>query len=182
IRPYASSDLCWGRAIAGRLHAVLEQLDSGAAGRCRSPAILQGQGAKRGNLSDRTISRVRLLPPAGSPIAVLAVASNLLHLVGEPGNYLEQVAHNSVVRNLEDGSVLVLVDGNDRFRGAHPGKMLYGARDSHRNVQVGAHQPPRLTDLVGGRPPSVIGYGAGGSYCRVADGGGQVFHQLEVFR
>ena len=60
--------------------------------------------------------------------------------------------------------------------------MLDGTGDSDGDVEVGAHQAARLPDLIGGGPPAVVGHRAGGADRGVADGVGQVFHQLEVFR
>src|ERR1051325_1900273 len=47
-------------------------------------------------------------------------AMQLLYLFGEPGYYLEQVPDDSVVRDLEDRRVLVLVDRDDHLGRAHP--------------------------------------------------------------
>jgi hypothetical protein len=60
--------------------------------------------------------------------------------------------------------------------------MLDGARNSHRNIELGTHHPPGLTDLVGGRPPAVVGDRSGRADRGVAEGGGEIFHQLEVLR
>ena len=55
----------------------------------------------------------------------LVVLLRLAHRFGERRNYLEHIADDSVVRNFEDRRVLVLIDGDDRLRGAHACQMLY---------------------------------------------------------
>ena len=93
---------------------------------------------------------------------------------------LEQIADDPVVRHLEDRRVLVLVDRDDRLGRAHPRQVLDRARDPDGDVQIGAHHPPGLSDLIGGRTPAVIRDGARGAHGRVAEGGRQILDQLEV--
>src|SRR4051812_49783948 len=99
---------------------------------------------------------------SGGSVSLLRLA----HRARERGNDLEHVPHDAVVGDLEDRRLLVLVDGDDRLRGAHPGEVLDGARDADGDVQVGAHDAARLADLVAVRPPAVVGHRA-----RCADGG-----------
>src|SRR5580658_408261 len=50
---------------------------------------------------------------------------------------LEQVADDAVVGDLEDRRLFILVDGDDHFRILHPGKVLDGARDADRDIELG---------------------------------------------
>src|SRR5262245_38081953 len=61
---------------------------------------------------------------------------------------LEEVAHYTVVGHLEDRRFLVLVDRHDGLAVLHAGKMLDGAGDADRNVEVGRHHLAGLADLV----------------------------------
>src|SRR5438445_9162264 len=112
----------------------------------------------------------------------LVVLLRLAHRFGERRNYLEHIADDSVVRNFEDRRVLVLIDGDDRLRGAHACQMLYRSRDSDGDVKLGAHQPPGLSDLIAMGTPAIVRDGAGGTDCRVAKSGGEIFDELEILR
>ena len=50
-----------------------------------------------------------------------------LFLLDENGNYFEDIAYYAVVGNVENGRVLVLVNGYDDIRRLHAGKVLYGS-------------------------------------------------------
>src|SRR5947209_13846695 len=62
---------------------------------------------------------------------------------------LEDVAHDAVIGDLEDGRFLVLVDRDDRLGRTHSGEMLNRSGDAHGDVQLRAHLTSRLADLVG---------------------------------
>src|SRR5690606_10958850 len=71
-------------------------------------------------------------------------------------------------------------DGDDDLAVLHAGQVLYGTRDSHRDIELGCDDLAGLADLV------VVGYETGidrGARC--ADRGvelvGQRFQDLEVF-
>src|SRR5258706_11841017 len=68
--------------------------------------------------------------------------------LGERGHDLEQIAHQAVVGDLEDGRIGVLVDGDDAAGRRHPRQMLDRARDAHRDVQLRRHRLARLPDLL----------------------------------
>ena len=51
----------------------------------------------------------------------LLLGQFLLDQLGQGGNDLEEVAHDAVVRDVEDGSGLILVDGNDKIGFFHAG-------------------------------------------------------------
>src|SRR3974390_2581321 len=61
---------------------------------------------------------------------LLARCSAIGQLLGqlrlERGHDLEQIADETVIRDLEDGRFLVFVDGDDDFRVFHAGEMLNG--------------------------------------------------------
>src|ERR1051325_5836880 len=67
---------------------------------------------------------------------------------------LEQVAHDAVIRDLEDGCLRVLVDRDDATRRRHPREVLDRAGDPDRDVELGAHRLARLPDLVAVRAPA----------------------------
>jgi hypothetical protein len=58
--------------------------------------------------------------------------------------------------------------------------MLDGAGDSDRDVQLRAHLPAGLTDLIAVRTPTVVGHGARGADRRIAERRGKVLDELEV--
>ena len=82
-------------------------------------------------------------------------------LLDELGNDLVQIADDAVGGNIEDGGVLVLVDGDDVLGILHTGNVLDGTGDAQCNVDAGMHGLAGLTDLMVGRQPALIGDGAG---------------------
>src|SRR5712691_10642162 len=66
----------------------------------------------------------RMLPPI-SPLLL----QEFLELGGQERRHLEEIPHDAVVGDLEDGGLGVLVDRADHLRGAHPRQVLDGARD-----------------------------------------------------
>src|SRR5512132_1053450 len=54
-----------------------------------------------------------------------AAAPGLPDFFRQPRHDFEQITYDPVVGDLEDRRVLVLVDRDDRPRGAHPGEMLH---------------------------------------------------------
>src|SRR3954447_1049187 len=112
----------------------------------------------------------------------LLLTSSLLDLCGESRQDLEQVADNAVVGNLEDRSVLVLVDGDNGLGGSHSGKVLDRSRNSNGDIQIRADQPPGLADLIGWRTPAIIGHGASGTHRGITDCRRQLLNQLEILR
>ena len=59
-----------------------------------------------------------------------------------------QVAHDSVMRHLEDGRILVGVDRNDLRRVLHSGEMLHRAGDAAADEERGTNRNARLSDLA----------------------------------
>src|SRR4051812_1908682 len=84
----------------------------------------------------------------------------LAHRLRQRGDDLHHVAHDAVVRNLEDRRLLVLVDSDDRLRRAHASEMLNGARDADGDVELRAHLAACLTDLIAVWTPAIVGHGA----------------------
>ena len=58
------------------------------------------------------------------------------------------VAHESVVGDLEDRGVAVLIDRHDDLGVLHPGEMLDGARDAHGHVELRRDDLAGLADLI----------------------------------
>ena len=63
------------------------------------------------------------------------------------GHDLEQVADDTVVRDLENRRLLVLVDGDDHAAVLHSRQVLDRPRDADRDVQLRRDDFPRLPDL-----------------------------------
>ena len=76
------------------------------------------------------------------------------------GNDLEQVAHDTVVSHLEDGSGIVLVHGDDALGILHAGLVLDGAGDAQCDVDLGMDGLAGLANLMVGREPAVVYYRA----------------------
>ena len=69
-----------------------------------------------------------------------------LDLLDQLRHDLEQIAHDAVVSNAEDGSTLVLVDGDDALRILHTGGVLDSTRDTQSHIDLGVHSLAGLTD------------------------------------
>src|SRR5712692_5224824 len=63
----------------------------------------------------------------------------LAELGGELRQRLEQIGDETVVGDLEDRSLLVLVDGDDHLRILHAGEVLDGAGNPDRDIELGRH-------------------------------------------
>ena len=86
-------------------------------------------------------ARVRHLRRAAGPAGWTETELPSLLLPGlkcanELGNNLEDVADHTVVRDLEDRRVPVLVDGDDHLRGLHAGPVLDRAGNAQRDIQL----------------------------------------------
>ena len=86
-----------------------------------------------------------------------------LDLLDELGNDLVQIADDAVGGNIEDGGVLVLVDGDDVLGILHTGNVLDGTGDAQSNIDAGMHGLAGLADLMVSRQPALIGDGTGGT-------------------
>ena len=71
-----------------------------------------------------------------------------LELLGQLRHDLEQVADEADVRDLEDRRFLVLVDGDDRLRILHAGKVLDRAGNADRDIDFGSDDLAGLADLI----------------------------------
>src|SRR5687768_191291 len=69
---------------------------------------------------------------------------------------LEHVPDDTVVRDLEDGCFGILVDGDNGLGRAHAGQMLDSTGDADGDVQLWAHLPAGLSDLIGVGAPAFI--------------------------
>src|ERR1700751_5375308 len=76
------------------------------------------------------------------------------------GDDFEEVADNSVIGYLEDGGVLILVDGGDCARAFHAYDMLDSAADSQREIELGRDGLARAADLALHREPAFVADGA----------------------
>ena len=121
------------------------------------------------------------MPFAGHGSCCLQAGSSLggLDLLDEFGNDLVQIADDAVSGNVEDGGVLVLVDGDDVLGVLHTGNVLDGTRDAQGNVDAGMHGLTGLADLVVSRQPALIGDGTG-STDNTAQSLGQLLSQLDA--
>src|SRR6185437_7853665 len=142
----------------------------------RSATMKRSTGSGGWYCEGRVGSEVMKLP-GGVTCSMLL---RLLHRVGQHRHNLQYIAHDAVVRQLEDGCLAVLVDRDDRARRAHAGQMLDRAGDAARDVQVGTHEPPGLSDLIAVRTPAIIRDGTRGAHGRVAERRGEILEQREV--
>src|SRR6185295_19809340 len=116
-------------------------------------------------------------PVASSPPAGLL--AGLLQLCFQFRQHLKQVCHQSVVGDLENRRLAVLVDGDDHLAVLHAGEMLDGAGDADGNVELGRHDLAGLADLVVVRHEAGIDRGAAGAD-RGAELVGDLFQEREV--
>ena len=75
-------------------------------------------------------------------------------------DYLEEILHNAIVCELEDGGLGVLVNGHDGLGSAHACQMLDGARDAACDVEVRLHRLACLPYLMGIGDPAGIHRGS----------------------
>ncbi len=76
------------------------------------------------------------------------------------GTTLNRSPHDAVVSHLEDGSGIVLVDGDDALGILHTGLVLDGAGDTQSNVDLGMDGLAGLADLmVSSQPASIARHG-----------------------
>ena len=85
--------------------------------------------------------------PAEQPEEILLRSLGSLDGIDEQGSDLEQVAADAVVRDLENGGGVVLIDGNDALGILHAGLVLDGAGDAQSNIDLGVHGLAGLADL-----------------------------------
>ena len=95
------------------------------------------------------------------------------------GNDLEQVTNDTVVSHLEDGSVLVLVHGDDALGVLHTSLVLDGAGDTQGDVDLGMDGLTGLADLVVSSDPAGVHAGTGGAH-DAAQNLGQLLSQLDA--
>src|SRR5262245_62787372 len=77
----------------------------------------------------------------------LSLLQELLELRLEGRSHLEEVADDSVVGDLEDRSLGVLVDRADHLGRPHARQVLDGPGDAEAQVELRRDGPPRLADL-----------------------------------
>src|SRR6476469_2757615 len=65
-------------------------------------------------------------------------ALGLLDLLNQGRDDVEQVADDSIIGNLKDGRLGILVDGDDGSRTFHAHNVLDGAADAERQVELGS--------------------------------------------
>src|SRR6266568_3071973 len=107
----------------------------------------------------------------------------LADLFGELRHDLEQVAHDAVVRDLEDRRVLVLVDRDDHFRRPHARQMLDRSGNADGDVERRAHRLAGLPHLIGVGTPSGIDHRARRAHRRTAaKGARELFQYFEIRR
>ena len=103
-----------------------------------------------------------------------------LDLLDQLRHDLEQIAHDAVVSNAEDGSTLVLVDGDDALRILHAGGVLNGTGNAQSHIDLGVHSLAGLTDLMVSGHPACIGDGTGSAHDTAAQSGCQLLGQLDA--
>src|SRR5258708_6372960 len=81
--------------------------------------------------------------PARPGRSLLALPELLVELRQD----LEQIANETVIGDLEDRRLLILVDRDDDLGILHPGEMLDGARDADRDIELGRDDLAGLADL-----------------------------------
>src|SRR5438477_2223268 len=113
---------------------------------------------------------------------MLLVAADSPDLGRQPRHDLEQVAHDAVVRDLEDRRVLVPIDGDDGLGRAHAGEVLNGPGDADRDVETRAHRLPGLADLRTVIAPTRVNHRAARADGGVAERRGELLEQLEISR
>src|SRR3954451_834092 len=136
--------------------------------------------ADRGRATTRGVVGARRVWGAGCPLGSgSALAGG--DLLGGGGDDGVQVTDHAEVGQLEGRRLRVLVDRDDRLRGLHPGPVLDGAGDAHRDVQLRRHRLAGLADLERVRVEAGVHRGARGTD-RAAERVGQRLDDREVLR
>ena len=106
----------------------------------------------------------------------------MLDLVSQLWHYFKKIIHNSIVGNLENWCVWVLVNGNNHLGVLHARQVLDGSADAHSNIEVRCHDLASLTDLHVVRHETSINSCSRGAYCTVlvTKSCGEVVEHLEV--
>src|SRR3989304_10615119 len=113
--------------------------------------------------SSPSVAETVLLPepiPPVSPIVsmccIYLLPYQLAALGHEGRHHLPVLSNDAVAGDLKDVGIGVSVDGHDVFGCAHARDVLAGARNSHGDVELGAHPLARQAHLIPGRSvPSV---------------------------
>src|SRR6185369_16691280 len=95
-------------------------------------------------------------------------------------NNVEEIAHDSIIRDVEDRHLAVLVDGDNRLRVLHPDDMLNRSRDTNGQVQFRRDCLPRAADLPIHRQPLVVANWTRGGNLRTHCLG-ELLNHLDVF-
>src|SRR6185312_4820971 len=109
-------------------------------------------------------------PQLAHPADVLTLLPELAEFLRQLGNRLVEIRDQTVISNLEDRRVLVLVDGDDHLGILHPGEMLDRAGDADRDVQARRHGLPGLADLSAVLPPARVHHRAARAHRGIAEG------------
>ncbi len=91
-----------------------------------------------------------------------------------------QISHDTIVGSSEERRPIVLVDHHDVFGSLASDQVLNGATDSTSDVQVWSNAISGETDLVGMRPPTIIGSHTRTSYSAPQQAG-QFFQSSKAF-
>src|ERR1700733_2380088 len=86
----------------------------------------------------------------------LSLGFRFLDFFGERRDHVEEVAHNTIIGDLEDGGLYVFINRNNGARALHADDMLDGAADAERNVELGGHGLTRTANLPLGGHPAVV--------------------------
>ena len=86
----------------------------------------------------------------------------LFQALGKHRNDLVEITHDTQVSDAEDGSELVLVDGDDEVGLFHTGEMLDGTADTAGHVEVRTDGLTGLTHLTVVRHHAVVNHGTAG--------------------
>ena len=103
-----------------------------------------------------------------------------LDLLDQLGHDLEQIAHDAVVGNTEDGCALILVDSDDALGVLHTSGVLDSAGDAQSNIDLGMHGLAGLTNLMVSGHPACIGDGTGSTHNAAAQSSCQLLSQLNA--
>src|SRR3984885_9152698 len=79
-----------------------------------------------------------------------------LDLFSERRDHVEEVAHNTIIGDLEDGGLYVFINRNNGACALHANDMLDGAADAERNVELGSHGLSRTANLPLQGQPAVV--------------------------
>ena len=111
---------------------------------------------------------------------LVSLGNGSLQLFCQQRHYLVQITNDTIVGDIEDRCILILVDGNDDIGLFHAGNMLDRTGNTDCEVNMRTDSLTSLANLQFLRLPACINNCSGAGYCSTQNSS-QIIQKLEVF-